>query len=118
MMNKKRIFIVEDEGVNAMLLKYALQKDHIILGIAVTGLDAIQQIIDQKPDLVIVDIRLEGEMTGIDVMNEIKKTHHVEHIYCTAYSDEEIIRDARKTLPIEVIIKPVNIISLNNMINR
>jgi hypothetical protein len=42
----------------------------------------------------------------------------VEHIYCTAYSDEEIIRDARKTLPIEVIIKPVNIISLNNMINR
>ncbi len=116
-MKKKRIFIVEDEGVNAMLLKYALQKEHIILGIAVSGLEAIQQIIDQKPDLIIMDIRLEGDLSGIDVMNEIRKTHHVEHIYCTAYSDEEIILSARKTLPIEIIIKPVNIVELSKMIN-
>lgn len=116
-MKKKRILIVEDEGVNAMLLKYALQKDHIILGIAVSGIDAIKQIIDQQPDLIIVDIRLEGELTGIDVMNEVIKTHHVEHIYCTAYSDEDIIMKARNTLPIEVIIKPVNIVELSKMIN-
>lgn len=101
-----------------MLLKYALQKEHTILGIAVSGDEAIRQITEMNPDLIIMDIRLEGNLTGIDVMNEVIKTHHVEHIYCTAYSDDEVLREARKTLPIEIVIKPVNIIELGKMINR
>lgn len=116
-MSKKHIFIVEDEAINALLLKNILQKDHIILGIASNGKDAIRQIAEKKPDLIIVDIRLEGELTGIDVINELQKTTDIEHIYCTAYADENILEDAGKTGPLEIIIKPVNINDLKKLLN-
>lgn len=116
-MRKRLIFIVEDEAVNALLLKSILQKDHCILGIAANGKDAIRQINEKKPDLIIMDIRLEGELTGIDVMNELQKTSDVEHIYCTAYADEQILKDAGRTGPLKIIIKPVIIEDLKKLLN-
>jgi len=116
-MGKRLIFIVEDEAVNALLLKSILQKDHIILGIAANGKDAIREINEKKPDMIIMDIRLEGELSGIDVINEIQKTAIIDHIYCTAYNDEQLLEDARKTGPAKIITKPVNISELKKMLN-
>lgn len=116
-MGKRHIFIVEDEAVNALLLKSILQKDHIILGIAANGTDAIREINEKKPDFIIMDIRLEGGLTGIDVIKELQKTSVVEHIYCTAYADEQILEDAGKTGPLKIIVKPVNINDLKRMLD-
>ena len=114
-MIKKRIFIVEDEAVNALLMKSILQKDHTVIGIAANGKDAIREINEQKPDFIIMDIRLEGELSGIDVMNELLKTNNVDHIYCTAYNDELTMIEAAKTGPFKIIIKPVNIAELKKI---
>lgn len=116
-MKKRHIFIVEDEAINALLLKNILQKDHIILGIAANGKDAIREINEKKPDLIIMDIRLDGELSGIDVMNELQATADMEHIYCTAYTDKQMIEEAMKTGPLKIIIKPLNINELKKMLN-
>jgi CheY-like chemotaxis protein len=115
-MTGRQIFIVEDEAVNALFLKTLLEKNHTISGIAANGIDAIRQINEKKPDLIIMDIRLEGELSGIDVINEIQKGGQVDHIYCTAYTDEELIEDAMKTGPLKIIIKPVDISELRKII--
>jgi len=114
-MVKRNIFIVEDEAINAILIKFALQNEHLILGVASSGKEAIKEIIEKKPDLIIVDIRLDGDLTGIDVMNEVNKTMRVDHIYCTAYSDKTIIDKAMETCPFKIILKPVNVIDLKKL---
>lgn len=115
-MDKKRILIIEDEAISAIFLKNILQDDHLILGICSSGRDAIDMIADQAPDLLLMDICLEDELSGIDVMNEVLKTDKIDHIYCTAYSDEKILTKAKETGPIGIIIKPVNIAELKAML--
>lgn len=115
-MNKKRILIVEDEAISAIFLKNILQKDHLILGICTSGHDALKAISDQTPDLILMDICLEEELSGIDVMRKVQKPGKIDHIYCTAYSDEKILSIAEETGPIGIIIKPVNIAKLKAML--
>jgi CheY-like chemotaxis protein len=115
-MDKKRILIVEDEAISAIFLKNILQNEHLILGICSSGRDAIDMIADKAPDLLIMDICLEDELSGIDVMNEVLKTAKIDHIYCTAYSDKNILIKAEGTSPIGIIIKPVNIAELKAML--
>lgn len=117
-MAKRKIFIVEDEAVNALLIKHALQNDHDILGIAASGEEAIIGIMEKKPDFIIVDIRLNGDMSGISMMNEINRTMQIEHIYCTAYSDEVITSEAMKTGPLTIIIKPLNVPKLKKILMK
>ena len=116
-MNKKRILIVEDEAISAIFLKSILQDEHLILGICASGHDAVGMIADKAPDFILIDICLEDELSGIDVMNEVQKTAKIDHIYCTAYSDEKILSKAKETGPIGIIIKPVNITKLKAMLD-
>jgi CheY-like chemotaxis protein len=116
-MTKKSILIVEDEAINAMLIKSILKDDNNILGICTNGADAIEQIKSGNPDLIIIDIFLEGELTGIEVMEIITKENRIPHIYCTAYADESILEKARKTGPEKILIKPVKIPELKEIIN-
>lgn len=115
-MDKKRILIVEDEAISAILLKNILQHEHIIIGICSNGRDAIDTITNENPDLLLMDICLEDQLSGIDVINEIQKTAKIDHIYCTAYSDEQIMDRARKTGPKGIIIKPVSIADLKSLL--
>jgi len=117
-MTKKNILIVEDEAINAMLIKNILKADHNILGICTNGADAIKQINELKPDFIIMDIFLDDELTGIDVMNKIISRNRIPHIYCTAYADESILEKARKTGPEEILIKPVKIPDIKKIIDQ
>ena len=65
-----------------------------------------------------MDIFLEGEFTGIEVMEKIINRIRIPHIYCTAYTDESILGEARKTGPEKILVKPVRITDLKNIINR
>jgi CheY-like chemotaxis protein len=114
---KKNILIVEDEAINAMLIKNILKDDHNILGICTNGEDAIEQINEQNPDFIIMDIFLDGELTGIEVMEKIIIRKNIPHIYCTAYTDESILEKARKTKPVKIIVKPLRVPDIKELID-
>ncbi len=71
-MAKERILIVEDEGIVAADLESTLQKlGYTVVGTAATGEQAVEKAEKTAPDLVLMDIRLKGEMDGIDAAEQI-----------------------------------------------
>ncbi len=106
---KKRIniLIVEDELIIANGVKVTLEKfGYNIVDIAKTGEAAIQKIEITKPDLVLVDIMLEGKLDGIDITDTIQQVYNIPVIYVTAYSNPRRINKAKLTAPYGYITKP------------
>ena len=106
-MPKKKILIVEDEAINALFLKRYLADDYEITGITASGEEAVSMALKQLPDCIIMDIKLEGPLSGIDAILKIQEKAPVNHIYCTAYSDESMIKKAMATHPAAILLKPL-----------
>ena len=106
-MKKARILIVEDEAIVAEDLEnLIIDFGYEMVGSVVGADDAIQQAIEHKPDLILMDIVLKGNKNGIDAANEIKDTLKIPIIFLTAYSDLKLIEEAKNTEPYAFIVKP------------
>jgi PAS domain S-box-containing protein len=106
-MNKIRILIVEDESIVAIDLKKTLQNlNYEVIDIARTAEKAIKLSLEKVPDLILMDIMLEGEMTGIDAALEIRKHKDIPIIYLTAYANQSTLSQAKVTEPFGYILKP------------
>lgn len=101
------VLIVEDEGVLAMELTEKLEKlGYHVPGTASSGEKAIELAEMHKPDLILMDIVLDGEMDGIDAANRIRSKLKVPIIYLTAYADDETVKRAKITEPFGYLVKP------------
>ncbi len=108
-----KILIVEDEVITALDIKKSLEKlGFEVLSIEDTGKDAICKIEELKPDLVLMDVVLKGEMDGIKTTELIKNRFDVPVVYLTAYSDEKTFERAKLTEPYGFIVKPAGIYEL------
>jgi len=108
-MKKARILVVEDEPIVAMDIKGTLEKmEYQVVGIASTGMQAIELVKEEKPGLVLMDIMLKEDMTGIEAAQHIWTQYHIPIIYLTAVSDSEIIENAKFSEPFGYLIKPYN----------
>lgn len=106
-MSTKRIFIVEDEAIVAADLKRRLiNLGYEVLGVTSEGRLAIEKTEMLHPDLVLMDIMLEGEMGGVEAAQHIRDAFEIPVIYVTAYSDDETLQRAKITEPFGYIIKP------------
>ncbi|MBT3259884.1 MAG: GAF domain-containing protein, partial [Deltaproteobacteria bacterium] len=106
-MEKARIFIVEDEAIVAKDIEISLKNlGFAVSGTAFSGEKAIINIGENRPDLVLMDIMLKGEMNGIDAASQIKARFNIPVIYLTAHADEEMLQSAKLTEPFGYIIKP------------
>jgi len=106
-MEKKRILIVEDERIVSEDLKMTLWSlGYHVEGAVPSGEKAIEIATNVLPDLVLMDIRLEGKIDGIKAAENIKKKLNIPVIYLTAYADENTLRDAKFTEPFGYLIKP------------
>ncbi len=106
-MAKKRIMVVEDEGVTAMRIKKSMQDmGYIVAPIMISGEDAIESVEKYRPDLVLMDIVLKGEMDGIEAAEQIHSRFNIPIIYLTAHSDESMMKRIKMTEPIGYITKP------------
>jgi len=104
----RKILIVEDEVIIAMALEDSLRDfGYKIAGRATNGADAIRLAIENEPDLALVDIRLNGEMDGIEAANRICRRLDIPVIFLTAYSDDRTLSRAIKTNPFGYLIKPI-----------
>ena len=106
-MAKAKILIVEDEAIVAKAIQLSLKSyGYDAAGIASAGLEAIQKTAEMKPDLVLMDIVLKGDMDGIAAAKQIHDRFDIPVVYLTAYTDSETIERAKITEPFGYITKP------------
>lgn len=107
---EKKVLIVEDETIIALCLKHELESFGFkVLEPVPTGEEAIAVILSECPELILLDIRLAGKMTGLDVAKseECKKTKLL--IFMTGYITPEIKQEALKLNPTGFLEKPVEV---------
>jgi DNA-binding NtrC family response regulator len=104
-MNRK-VLIVEDEYIVAKNLRLILeQAGYKVTGIAASAAEAEDNIRQHKPDLVLLDIRLEGKESGIDLARKLK-LDNIAFIYLSANSNQKILEEAKTTEPYGFLVKP------------
>src|SRR5579859_3777172 len=102
-----RVLVVEDEAVVALHLRQELTKlGYSMAGVATTGEQALKMIEDVFPDVVLMDIHIQGEIDGIETANRIPRYLHIPVIYLTAYSEDTTLKRAGDTHPYGYLIKP------------
>jgi DNA-binding LytR/AlgR family response regulator len=105
-MHSLSIFIVEDEPLIAATIETALEKQGFkVLGEAENYEDALNAIQKQKPDLVLLDIQLEGERDGVELAMEFDKKN-IPYLYLTSQTDPETVDRVKQTHPLGFIVKP------------
>ena len=99
--------IVEDEQIVALDIKMHLQKHgYEVPGMFASGEDAVREVAALKPDLILMDIKLQGKMDGLEAASRITEAHGIPVILLTANADESTIQRAKFTQPYAYIIKP------------
>jgi len=106
-MSNSRILIVEDEGIIAKDIQSTLNRSgYSVIGIASSGEEAIKKAMEIHPDLVLMDIVLEGAMDGVEAAEHIRDHFDIPVVYLTAYSDDTTLQRAKITEPFGYILKP------------
>jgi len=106
-MTKPRILIAEDEGLVALGIETQLQQfGYVVSAIVASGKAAIAAASEGQPDLILMDIRLPGEIDGIQAADIIRKQYNIPIVYLTAYSDGPTIERAKLTEPYGYLLKP------------
>jgi len=107
MEKKARILVVEDEGLVAEDIARILQNfGYDVLAIVSSGEEAVKIVEDVLPDLVLMDIMLEGDINGIDAAGQIYSRFDIPVVYLTAYGDEDGLHKVKKTDPFGYMLKP------------
>jgi CheY-like chemotaxis protein len=119
MRNPAHILIVEDERLIAKDLERRLrQLGFTVVALVSTGPAAISQALEHRPDLVLMDIRLQGEMDGIEAATLIRTNLNVPIIYLSAYVDETTLARAHATQPAAFLHKPFNAYHLQQTLKQ
>jgi signal transduction histidine kinase len=107
-MAKANILIVEDEVVTALEMESTLEEiGYSIISIVDTGEEAVAIAREEKPDLILMDIHLQGEMDGIEAAAQIRSELKIPIIFLTAHAEEDKLERAKLTLPFGYLLKPV-----------
>lgn len=104
---KERIIILEDEFLISEDLRTMLEMEgYDVVAIETSGQETIRKAEKLKPDIVLIDIQLEGEIDGVEVADFLTKKMFLPIIYITAFSDENMLERVRFTEPYGYILKP------------
>ncbi|HRV54429.1 MAG: response regulator transcription factor [Flavobacteriaceae bacterium] len=104
-----RVLIVEDDPIITEDIKDMLTSvNYQVVATAYDKEEAFEAIDQIKPDLVLLDINLDGNYEGFEVAEYINKTRKIPFLYLTSYSGKEVIDKAKQTLPMGYIVKPFN----------
>ena len=115
-MGAKKVLIVEDDYMLSMInRKYVELMGHTVVDAVTNGADAIESAKKHAPDIILMDLRLDGDMDGIDAMIEISKFCPAPAIYLTGNSDEENKNRASKTNMLAFCVKPIHFEQLQQL---
>ena len=115
----KKILIVEDDMILSMInKKYVESLGHEVVQSVRNGLAAIDAAKKHKPDIILMDIRIEGEMDGIEAMEEIRKFSDASVIYLTGNSEPATKIRAEQTSMLAFCIKPISLDDLKHVLDQ
>ncbi len=118
-MSEKKVLIVEDDLVQKRLnSKWVEQLGHKVVNIVTNGKDAINSARVLEPDLILMDVRIEGNIDGIDAMHEIVKFSKASVIYITSNNDEYMTERIKGTHCLAVFNKPITVDDLKLHLGR
>tara|TARA_Y100001954_G_scaffold203254_1_gene223829 strand:+ start:49430 stop:50995 length:1566 start_codon:yes stop_codon:yes gene_type:complete len=113
----EKILVVEDNPVSRMDIRAALGRaGYEVAQMVSTGKEAVEIAGLLRPDLVIMDIQLEGEMDGPEAAAEITRRFDIPIVFLTVYADAEMLRWTRVSGPCGYLLKPVDHIELQSAI--
>jgi CheY-like chemotaxis protein len=113
-----RVLIVEDELLIAEDLKHKLRRlGHTVVGQAMTGEGAVQKVREVQPEVVLMDIRLRGEMSGLEAAQRIQEVHSVTVVFVTAHAST-VARTTETQPPPLVITKPFTTDQIESVIEE
>jgi len=105
---KPQILIVEDERITAEDIQRTLKYlGYAVSSIASSARDAIQKVDENKPDLILMDIKLRGDMDGVEATRRIHSRFDIPVVYITGMTEEATLQRAKKTDPFGYIHKPI-----------
>lgn len=104
--NRVKILIVEDQMITALDLKKQLSDKFEIVGIVTSGLEALRITKQTQPDIIVMDIMINGKLNGIETAALIRKEFNIPVIFLTALSDDETYLEAKIVSPYKYITKP------------
>ncbi len=106
-MRAARVAVVEDERVVAYHLSQQLKRmGYTIAFMASSGKQVLERMAEQQPDVILMDISIDGDMDGIETVSRFAPDSMIPVIYLTAYSEEETLSRARQTKPFGYLLKP------------
>ena len=115
-MAQGKILIVEDEALSALDLQRILERVGYAVQVATTGEEAVELAGKENPDVVLMDINIDGSMDGIQAAQKICLELGIPVIFMTGYSDEEMIEKAKQTNPSAILSKPLDINMLKSAV--
>ncbi len=102
-----RVLIVEDEVLIAEDIADSLRAiDYEVAGVAYSSDKALALLQKEHPDIVLLDIQIEGKETGIDLAKIISRDYRLPFIYLTSFADKQTLDAAKKTMPYGYVVKP------------
>jgi len=102
-----RIVIVEDESIVALDIKNYLERsDYAVVGLFSSGEEMLERFGELKPDLILMDIKIKGDLDGVETAHLVHERHRIPVVLLTAFTDDETIARAKITQPFGYIIKP------------
>jgi two-component system, cell cycle sensor histidine kinase and response regulator CckA len=114
-----RILIVEDERLIAIDLQRRLTRlGYTVVALAASGVDAIQMALTLRPDVVLMDVRLQGGMDGVEAARRIRASGAIPVVFMTAYVDEETTQRIRDTSPWGYLHKPFTVQVVQAMLDQ
>lgn len=116
-MSKTNVIVVEDESIVSKDIQHSLKKlGYQVVGAAATGEKALELVRSERPDIVLMDIMLKGDMNGTEAAEIIRAEFAIPVVFLTAYADEFTLAKAKVTEPYGYIIKPFKEIDLHTSI--
>lgn len=103
----KRVVVVEDEGITQLQIRKMLRRQGLeVVGDAANGKDAIQVVLETRPDIVLMDIRM-PIMDGLEASRRILAEYQVCIVMLTAFSEKEYQKKAQEIGTCGYVIKPI-----------
>lgn len=117
--NTLNILLVEDEVISSLLIQRQLKNiGFVTLTHVTTGENAIESVRINKPDIILMDIKLAGKIDGIDTALLIQSEYNIPFIFITSYNDDDITERVNELKPLCYLEKPLVIDKLKEIIDK
>lgn len=114
-----RVLIAEDEALVAMDLKMTLNEiGYSVIGISSSGEETIQLTIEQKPDIILMDVRLRGAVSGLQAAEKIQEDYAVPILFITAATDKSTLQEIDNSKINALLSKPFSKQELEIALNK